>query len=73
MADVDKKQEPRMPIKRPKQTQEIKLRKGKMRIQKYIKNKSLAFTVKGTGKKEIIRVFTVWIGTDCRQTWTTIK
>ena len=46
MADVDKKQEPRIPIKRPKQTQEIKLRKGKIRIQKYIKNKSLAFTVK---------------------------
>jgi hypothetical protein len=38
IAEVDKKQEPDVPMKRPKQIQEIKLKKGKINIQRYIKN-----------------------------------
>ena len=37
IAEVDRKQEPEIPIKRPKQIQDKKLKKGKTRIQKYIK------------------------------------
>ena len=37
MAKVDNIQEPLIPIKRPKQIQEKKLKKGKTKIQKYIK------------------------------------
>ena len=36
IALVDKKQEPEVPIKRPKQTQERKLKKGNIKIQRYI-------------------------------------
>jgi hypothetical protein len=36
-ADVDKKHEPEIPIKRPKHIQEMKLKNGKIKIQKYIK------------------------------------
>lgn len=38
IAAVDKKQEPEMPIKRPIKTQDKKLKKGKIRTEKYIKN-----------------------------------
>jgi len=38
MAAVDRKQEPFVPKKRPKPTQEIKLKKGKSSKQRYIKN-----------------------------------
>jgi hypothetical protein len=38
IANVDNIQEPLIPIKRPKQTQEKKLKKGKTKMQKYIKN-----------------------------------
>jgi hypothetical protein len=37
MAVVAKIQEPLIPIKRPKQIQEKKLKKGKTKMQKYIK------------------------------------
>jgi len=37
IADVDKKQEPETPMKRPKKIQEKTLKKGKTSIQKYIK------------------------------------
>jgi uncharacterized protein YjaZ len=37
IATVDKIQEPLIPINRPKRVQVKKLRKGKIRIQKYIK------------------------------------
>ena len=37
--NVDSKQAPFIPIKRPKQIQDKKLKKGKTRIQKYIKRK----------------------------------
>ena len=37
IAVVDKKQAPEVPIKRPKQIQEIKLKKGNINIQRYIK------------------------------------
>jgi hypothetical protein len=40
IASVDKKQEPDVPIKRPKRIHEIKLRNGKSRIQRYIKQNS---------------------------------
>jgi len=36
MAAVDRKQEPFVPKKRPKPTQEIKLKKGKSSKQRYI-------------------------------------
>jgi hypothetical protein len=36
IAAVDKTQAPLIPIKRPKKIQEIKLKKGKMKIQRYI-------------------------------------
>jgi hypothetical protein len=36
MAKVDKKQAPEVPMKRPKKIQEIKLRNGKSKIQRYI-------------------------------------
>lgn len=36
IANVDKKQDPEVPIKRPKQEQEIKLKKGNNNIQRYI-------------------------------------
>jgi hypothetical protein len=36
MALVDKNKEPEVPIKRPKQIQEIKLKNGKSKIQRYI-------------------------------------
>jgi hypothetical protein len=39
IALVDKKQEPEVPIKRPKQAQERKLKKGNNKIQRYIDNK----------------------------------
>ena len=38
IAVVDKKQAPEVPIKRPKQIQEIKLKKGNINIQRYIKS-----------------------------------
>jgi hypothetical protein len=38
IAEVDKKQDPEIPINRPKQIHEIKLKKGKIKIQKYIQN-----------------------------------
>jgi hypothetical protein len=37
IALVDKKQLPEVPKKRPKPIQEIKLKKGKIKIQRYIK------------------------------------
>ena len=37
IAVVDKKQAPAVPIKRPKQMHDIKLKKGKIKIQIYIK------------------------------------
>jgi len=37
IAQVDKKQAPLMPMKRPKAAQETKLKNGKISIQKYIK------------------------------------
>jgi hypothetical protein len=36
IANVDRKHAPEVPIKRPKQIQEIKLKKGNTRIQRYI-------------------------------------
>jgi hypothetical protein len=36
MANVDKKQDPAIPINRPKKKQEIKLKKGNNKIQEYI-------------------------------------
>ena len=39
IALVDNKQEPEVPIKRPKQAQERKLKKGNNKIQRYIDNK----------------------------------
>jgi len=39
IAVVDKKQEPVVPIKRPKPTQEMKLKNGNNKIQRYIKLK----------------------------------
>ena len=38
IANVDKIQDPAIPINRPKKKQEIKLKKGNKIIQKYIKN-----------------------------------
>ena len=40
IAMVDRRQDPKIPIKRPKQIQEMKLKKGKMRIQKYIERRN---------------------------------
>lgn len=37
IASVDRKQAPEVPIKRPKQIHETKLKKGNRRIQRYIK------------------------------------
>ena len=39
IAAVDKKQEPAIPIKRPKKTQDKKLKNGNNRTEKYIKKK----------------------------------
>ena len=36
-ASVESKQDPEIPTKRPKQVQVMKLKKGKIKIQKYIK------------------------------------
>jgi hypothetical protein len=41
IAIVDKKHEPEIPRKRPIKTQDKKLKKGKIRIEKYIKNLNL--------------------------------
>jgi hypothetical protein len=41
IAVVDKKQQPEIPIKRPKKTQDKKLKNGKMITEKYIKNLKL--------------------------------
>ena len=38
-ASVESKQDPEIPTKRPKQVQVMKLKKGKIKIQKYIKRK----------------------------------
>jgi hypothetical protein len=40
IAEVDKKQQPEIPIKRPKHVQDKKLKKGRTRIQKYIKERN---------------------------------
>lgn len=41
IAVVDNKHEPLVPIKRPKQLQEIKLKKGKINKQRYILEKKI--------------------------------
>ena len=46
IAIVDIKQAPVVPIKRPKQIQDIKLKKGNMRIQRYIKLKNNVSKIK---------------------------